>query len=167
MTTLALRENVTMARHPVMLRNVDDLIGFFTGVGLPLGDAYLACMESIRLVVGFVELQDSLYDRPPAHLDPADLEQLPPPWLRPATAAELPHLNRLGELEPAPPDALFEFALDILVDGIARSDLGGPRRSCTAPGARRRDLLPVSAWSVRPGRGGPGSPARPARPTRG
>nr|WP_189323446.1 TetR/AcrR family transcriptional regulator C-terminal domain-containing protein [Streptomyces flaveus] len=65
MTTLALTENITMARHPTMLRNVDALIGFFESVGLSLQDAYRACMETIRLVVGFVELQDILYGHPP------------------------------------------------------------------------------------------------------
>ncbi|WTW97971.1 TetR/AcrR family transcriptional regulator [Streptomycetaceae bacterium NBC_01309] len=119
MTTLALRENVTMARHPTMLRNVDALIGFFAGIGLPLGDAYRACMETIRLVVGFVELQDGPHDRPPPGLDPADLERLPPPWLQPESDLELPYLARLGELDPTPPDAQFAFSLDVLAAGIA------------------------------------------------
>ncbi|MEU8137164.1 TetR/AcrR family transcriptional regulator [Streptodolium elevatio] len=119
MTTLALRENVTMARHPTMLRNVDALIGFFAGVGLPLGDAYRACMETIRAVVGFVELQDGPYDRPPPDLDPAVLGQFPPPWLQPEADLELPYLGRLGELEPTPSDAQFAFTLDVLVNGIA------------------------------------------------
>lgn len=119
MTTLVLRENVTMARHPTMLRNVDALIGFFAGVGLPLGDAYRACMETIRLVVGFVELQDGPHDRPPPGLDPADLDRLPPPWLQPESDPELPYLARLGELEPTPPDAQFAFSLDVLAAGIA------------------------------------------------
>ncbi|WP_405564826.1 TetR/AcrR family transcriptional regulator [Streptomyces phaeochromogenes] len=143
MTTLALTENITMARHPTMLRNVDTLIGFFEAAGLSLQDAYRACMETIRLVAGFVELQDIVYDRPPAHVNPADLAQFPPPWLRPkdpensegsgsSNASEdsegsegsepvgdLPHLARLGELEPDSPDTLFAFSLDILVEGIA------------------------------------------------
>ncbi|MFI0975855.1 TetR/AcrR family transcriptional regulator [Streptomyces sp. NPDC021093] len=127
MTTLALSENITMARHPVMLRNVDALIGFFVEVGLPLEDAYHACMETIRHVVGFVELQDVLYDRPPAHLDPTDLERLPPSWLHPEADAdagldphvELPHLSRLGGLKPPSPDAQFEFSLTLLTEGIA------------------------------------------------
>lgn len=119
MTTLALRENVTMARHPAMLRNVDTMIGFFEGVGLSLADAYRACMEAIRLVVGFVEFQDALYDRPPAHLDPRDLRRLPPPWLESATEAQLPHLSRVSDLEPGTPDALFDFSLDIFIEGIA------------------------------------------------
>ncbi|MFG2344766.1 TetR/AcrR family transcriptional regulator C-terminal domain-containing protein [Streptomyces phaeochromogenes] len=143
MTTLALTENITMARHPTMLRNVDALIGFFEAVGLSLQDAYRACMETIRLVAGFVELQDIVYDRPPAHVNPADLAQLPPPWLRPKdpedseepkgsgsssasegsedseSVGDLPHLARLGELEPDSPDTLFAFSLDILVEGIA------------------------------------------------
>ena len=119
MTTLALTENITMARHPAMLRNVDALVGFFESVGLSLQDAYRACMETIRLVVGFVELQDILYDRPPAHLEPGDLEQLPPPWLRSETEEELPNLKRVGELEPDAPDTLFEFSLDVCIDGIA------------------------------------------------
>ncbi|WP_329520765.1 TetR/AcrR family transcriptional regulator [Spirillospora sp. NBC_01491] len=121
MTALALSENITMARHPVMLRNVDALIGFFAAVGLPLQDAYRACMETIRLVVGFVELQDTVHDRPPAHLNPGDLERMPPPWLS-ADAdadADLPYLSRIGELEPDAPDTLFEFSLDVLVEGIA------------------------------------------------
>ncbi|MGI5170704.1 TetR/AcrR family transcriptional regulator [Spirillospora sp. CA-253888] len=117
MTTLALSENITMARHPVMLQNVDALIGFYVGVGLSAQDAYRACMETIRLVVGFVEFQDVLYDRPPAHLDPADLDTVPPPWLE--AEAELPHLGRAGELEPDSPDVLFDFSLDIFVAGIA------------------------------------------------
>ncbi|MEV7192717.1 TetR/AcrR family transcriptional regulator [Streptomyces sp. NPDC093510] len=129
MTTLALRENVTMARHPAMLRNVDAMIGFFTGVGLSLADAYLACMEAIRLVVGFVELQDALHDRPPAHLDPADLNQLPPSWLRPEpdSDVELPYLSRISELEPSPAGALFDFSLDIFVEGIAARAHPGSR----------------------------------------
>ncbi|MDT0443951.1 TetR/AcrR family transcriptional regulator [Streptomyces johnsoniae] len=121
MTTLALAENVTAARHPVMLRNVDALIGFFAGLGLPLPDAYRACMESIRLVVGFVEFQDSPYDRPPAHLGPADTAPLPP-WLTPDGADELPHLSRLAADMPdgtGSPDEFFEFSLDVLVGGIA------------------------------------------------
>lgn len=125
MTTLALSENITTARHPAMLRNVDALIGFFTQVGLPLRDAYLACMESIRLVVGFVELQDRAYDRPPPGLDPADLEQVPPPWLRSGSGDELPHLRRAGrELAAESPDSLFAFAVDVLVEGLARRALG-------------------------------------------
>ncbi|WP_405954014.1 hypothetical protein [Streptomyces phaeochromogenes] len=32
---------------------------------------------------------------------------------------DLPHLTRLGELEPDSPDTLFAFSLDILVEGIA------------------------------------------------
>ncbi|MFF1694179.1 TetR/AcrR family transcriptional regulator [Streptomyces sp. NPDC058257] len=120
MTTLALSENITMARDPAMLRNVDGLIGFFTEVGLPLRDAYPACMEAIRLVVGFVELQDRAYDRPPPDLDPADLEQVPPPWLRSGSGDELPHLLRASqELAAESPDALFEFALDVLTEGLA------------------------------------------------
>ena len=120
MTTLALSENITMARHPAMLRNIDGLIGFFAEVGLPLRDAYLACMEAIRLVAGFVELQDRAYDRPPPDLDPADLAQVPPPWLRSDSGDELTHLRRAGqELAAESPDALFEFALDVLVEGLA------------------------------------------------
>ncbi|MGW7088934.1 TetR/AcrR family transcriptional regulator [Streptomyces sp. NPDC054871] len=119
MTTLALSENITMARHPAMLRNVDALIGFFESVGLSLRDAYRACMETIRFVVGFVELQDMLYDRPPAHLEPGDLEQLPPPWLHSEAEAELPRLKRVSTLQPDAPDTLFEFSLDIFVGGIA------------------------------------------------
>ncbi|MFE5917647.1 TetR/AcrR family transcriptional regulator [Streptomyces sp. NPDC056468] len=119
MTTLALTENITMARHPVMLRNVDALIGFFGHVGLSLPDAYRACMETIRLVVGFVELQDRLYDRPPAHIEPTDLLQVPPPWLHPEKDEDLPNLKRVGELEPDSPDTLFAFSLDILVEGVA------------------------------------------------
>lgn len=114
MTMLALRENVTMARHPAMLRNVDTLIGFFEYIGLSLADAYRACMEAIRLVVGFVELQDALHDRPPAHLN-----QLPLSWLRSATEVDLPHLNRVGDLESSSPDSLFDFSLDIFIEGIA------------------------------------------------
>ncbi|MEU5957441.1 TetR/AcrR family transcriptional regulator [Streptomyces sp. NPDC047525] len=128
MTTLALGENITTARHPAMLRNVDRLIGFFTEVGLPLRDAYLACMESIRLVVGFVELQDRAFDRPPPGLDPADLEQVPPPWLRSGSSGagdELPYLRRASEeLAAESPDALFEFAVDVLLEGLARRALG-------------------------------------------
>ncbi|WP_067823676.1 TetR/AcrR family transcriptional regulator C-terminal domain-containing protein, partial [Actinomadura kijaniata] len=120
MTTLALRENVTMARHPTMLRNVDALIGFFAAVGLPLPDAYRACMETIRAVVGFVEFQDAPYDRPPAHLDPDDLERTPPSWLRPDGDLDLPHLRRCAdELEPDDNDARFAFTVDVLVEGIA------------------------------------------------
>lgn len=137
MTTLALSENITMARHPVMLRNVDALIGFFAATGLTARDAYRACMETIRLVVGFVEFTDSLYDRTPAHLDPAELARTPPPWLtaEPGSAAagvELPHLEGLGldgagESEPDSPDTLFEFSLDVLVEGIAaRARRRGP-----------------------------------------
>ncbi|MGW2227997.1 TetR/AcrR family transcriptional regulator [Streptomyces formicae] len=122
MTTLALNENITMARHPVMLRNVDALIGFFTGIegtGLPPRDAYLACMESIRQVVGFVEFQDRPHDRPPEDLDPADLRQTPPPWLREG-ADDLPHLRRAAEHpHPELPDEVFEFTLDVLIEGIA------------------------------------------------
>ncbi|MEV8404418.1 TetR/AcrR family transcriptional regulator, partial [Streptomyces niveus] len=107
MTTLALSENITAARHPVMLRNVDALIGFFAGAGLSPQDAYRACMESIRLVVGFVEFTDSLHDRPPAHLDPVEPAQSPPPWLRAepgngaagTAEAGLTHLGGAGELE--------------------------------------------------------------------
>ncbi|MEU5002273.1 TetR/AcrR family transcriptional regulator C-terminal domain-containing protein [Streptomyces sp. NPDC021622] len=119
MTTLALSENITMARHPAMLRNVDALIGFFESVGLSLQDSYRACMETIRFIVGFVELQDMLHDRPPAHLEPDDLDRLPPLWLRSEADAELPHLKRVGALEPDAPDTLFEFSLDIFVGGIA------------------------------------------------
>ncbi|WP_329332918.1 TetR/AcrR family transcriptional regulator C-terminal domain-containing protein [Streptomyces sp. NBC_01352] len=119
MTTLALSENITMARHPAMLRNVDALIGFFADVGLSLPDSYRACMETIRLVVGFVELQDRLYDRPPAHLNPTDLLHVPPPWLQPEADQSLPNLKQAGELEPDSPDTLFEFSLDVLVEGIA------------------------------------------------
>ncbi|MEU7579397.1 TetR/AcrR family transcriptional regulator C-terminal domain-containing protein [Streptomyces sp. NPDC041068] len=125
MTTLALNENITTARHPAMLRNVDAVIGFFTeleGTGLPLRDAYLACMDSLRQVVGFVEFQDRLHDRPPPHLDPVDLRRTPPPWLRDdgQSPEDLPHLHRAArELRPEPPDALFEFTLDLLVEGIA------------------------------------------------
>ncbi|WP_405678157.1 TetR/AcrR family transcriptional regulator [Streptomyces sp. NBC_01511] len=132
MTTLALSENITAARHPVMLRNVDALIGFFAATGLTPRDAYRACMESIRLVVGFVEFTDSPHDRPPAHLDPADLAQSPPPWLRaePGSAAaglELPHLDGAGGSAPDPPDTLFEFSLDVFVEGIAaRAQRRGP-----------------------------------------
>lgn len=122
MTTLALSENITLARHPVMLRNVDALIGFFTAVGLSPRDAYRACMESIRMVAGFVEFTDGPHDRPPDHLDPADLDLLPPPWLSVAEGdeAELPHLagaSRAGG--PDAPDDLFEFSLDVFVEGIA------------------------------------------------
>ncbi|MEV8422892.1 TetR/AcrR family transcriptional regulator [Streptomyces niveus] len=131
MTTLALSENITAARHPVMLRNVDALIGFFAGAGLSPQDAYRACMESIRLVVGFVEFTDSLHDRPPAHLDPVELGQSPP-WLRvePGNAsaeAGLTHLGGAGELESDSPDTLFEFSLDVFVEGIAaRARRRGP-----------------------------------------
>ncbi|RBQ15735.1 TetR/AcrR family transcriptional regulator [Spongiactinospora rosea] len=118
MTTLAYSENITMARHPVMLRNVDALIGLFAQIGLPLQDAYRACMETIRLVAGFVELQDSLHDRPPAHVTPDDLDRLPPPWLR-GSPEDLPYLSRTATLEPDSPDTLFDFAVDILVAGIA------------------------------------------------
>ncbi|MFD7514605.1 TetR/AcrR family transcriptional regulator [Streptomyces niveus] len=133
MTTLALSENITAARHPVMLRNVDALIGFFAGAGLSPQDAYRACMESIRLVVGFVEFTDSLHDRPPAHLDPAELGQSPPPWLRAApkdeaAGAGLTHLGGAGELESDSPDTLFEFSLDVFVEGVAaRARRRGPR----------------------------------------
>ncbi|MGW6062055.1 TetR/AcrR family transcriptional regulator [Streptomyces sp. NPDC055189] len=119
MTTLAMSENVTMARHPAMLRNVDTMIGFFEDIGLPLADAYHACMEAIRLVVGFVEFQDALYDRPHSHLDPADLHQLPPPWLQSAAEPDLPRLSRVSDLEPSTPDALFDFSVDTFVGGIA------------------------------------------------
>lgn len=132
MTTLALSENITMARHPVMLRNVDALIGFFAATGLTPQDAYRACMEMIRVVVGFVEFTDRLYDRPPAHVDPAELERTPPPWLRaePGSAAaglELPHLDGAGEAAADSPDTLFEFTLDVFVEGIAaRARRRGP-----------------------------------------
>lgn len=130
MTTMALSENITAARHPVMLRNVDALIGFFAGAGLSPQDAYRACMESIRLVVGFVEFTDSLHDRPPAHLDPVELGQSPPPWLRaaPEAGAGLTHLGGAGELESDSPDTLFEFSLDVFVEGVAaRARRRGPR----------------------------------------
>ncbi|RSN71682.1 hypothetical protein [Actinomadura sp. WAC 06369] len=111
MTTLALGENVTLARHPAMLRNVDALIGVFVRVGLPLPDAYRACMETIRTVAGFVEFQDAPHDRPPARLDPADLHASPPPWPTAPDGEDLPHLRRLAVLEPDTPD--------VLVDGLA------------------------------------------------
>ncbi|MFJ2744921.1 TetR/AcrR family transcriptional regulator [Streptomyces sp. NPDC087440] len=119
MTTLALRENVTLARHPQMLRNVDALIGFLAATGLPLRDAHLACMETLRMVVGFVELQDTPHDRPPTHLDPALLEEPVPPWLRAKDGAELPHLAEAAKLQPATPDDQFAFALDVLAEGLA------------------------------------------------
>ncbi|GGV10085.1 TetR family transcriptional regulator [Actinomadura cremea] len=119
MTTLALSENITLARHPAMLRNVDALIGVFVRIGLPIQDAYRACMETIRMVVGFVEFQDALHDRPPVHVDAADLHASPPPWLTAPGGEDLPHLRRVGELEPDSPDTLFEFSLDVLIDGIA------------------------------------------------
>ncbi|WP_367044552.1 TetR/AcrR family transcriptional regulator C-terminal domain-containing protein [Streptomyces sp. Je 1-332] len=125
MTTLALSENITTARHPAMLRNVDGLIGFFTEVGLPLRDAYLACMEAIRFVVGFVELQDRAYDRPPPDVDRADLEQVPPPWLRSGSGDDLPYLRRAtDELAAESSDAVFEFAVDVLLEGLARRAIG-------------------------------------------
>ncbi|MEI5097797.1 TetR/AcrR family transcriptional regulator [Streptomyces sp. PmtG] len=119
MTTLALRENITLAHHPAMLRNVDALIGFYAGVGLAPADAYRACMETIRLVVGFVEFEDAVHDRPPAHLDPADLTAHPPPWLRTADADALPHLAGVAALAPDDADARFAFAVDVLTEGIA------------------------------------------------
>ncbi|QDQ14433.1 TetR/AcrR family transcriptional regulator [Streptomyces spectabilis] len=118
MTTLALSENVTMAGHPAMLRNVDALIGFYGALGLTLADAYRACMETVRLVVGFVEFEDALRDRPPAHLDPADLAAHPPPWLRAEEADGLPHLAAVAELEPDSADTRFAFAVDVLAAGI-------------------------------------------------
>ncbi|MCF3118853.1 TetR/AcrR family transcriptional regulator C-terminal domain-containing protein [Streptomyces arenae] len=122
MTTLALHENVALTRHPAMLRNVDAAIGFFTeigGTGLPPREAYLACMETIRQVVGFVEFEDRVHDRPPPDLDPADLRQAPPPWLREGVE-DLPHLRRAAkDPHPHAPDDLFEFTLDVLVEGIA------------------------------------------------
>ncbi|WP_106397530.1 TetR/AcrR family transcriptional regulator [Actinocorallia populi] len=127
MTTLALSENITLARHPAMLRNVDALLGLYTGIGLTPQDAYRACMETIRMVAGFVELQDAVHDRTPEHLDAADLHRTPPPWLQaPAEhREELPHLSRLSELETDTPDTLFAFAMDVLIDGIAaRADRG-------------------------------------------
>ncbi|WP_146607549.1 hypothetical protein [Spongiactinospora gelatinilytica] len=48
-------------------------------IGLPLQDAYRACMETIRLVAGFVELQDSLHDRPPPTSPPATWTGSHPP----------------------------------------------------------------------------------------
>ncbi|MFE5668163.1 hypothetical protein ACFQ7W_30070 [Streptomyces niveus] len=55
-------------------------------------------MESIRLVVGFVEFTDSLHD-----------------------------LGGAGELESDSPDTLFEFSLDVFVEGIAaRARRRGP-----------------------------------------
>lgn len=75
-----------------------------------------------------MELQDRAYDRPPPGLDPADLEQVPPPWLRSGSSGsgdELPHLRRAGEeLAAESPDALFEFAVDVLLEGLARRALG-------------------------------------------
>ncbi|MCM2391382.1 TetR/AcrR family transcriptional regulator [Streptomyces albipurpureus] len=128
MTSLALRENITLARHPTMLRNVDALIGFYATVGLPLPDAYRACMETIRLVVGFVEFQDSLHDHPPAHLDPAEHSQPLPSWLQPdGPGGDLPHLTRLQEdtRQPDSPDTLFAFSVQILIDGIGARVAGG------------------------------------------
>jgi AcrR family transcriptional regulator len=122
MTSLALSENITMARHPVMLRNVDALIGFFERVGLPLADAYLACGETLRMVVGFVEFQDGPHDRPPESVEPSDMARVPPPWLTPHerdAGVELPQLSRLAGLAPATPDALFDFALRTLTEGLA------------------------------------------------
>ncbi|MDT0318452.1 TetR/AcrR family transcriptional regulator [Streptomyces millisiae] len=119
MTTLALTEDVTMARHPTMLRNVDAIVGFLTALGLPPADAYRACVETIRLVVGFVEFHDALHDRPPAHLAPGELTETPPPWLRPEPGTDLPHLTRLADLPPTSQDEQFTFAVDLLVDGLA------------------------------------------------
>ncbi|MEV8346530.1 hypothetical protein [Streptomyces niveus] len=90
-------------------------------------------MESIRLVVGFVEFTDSLHDRPPGHLDPVELGQSPPPWLRAepgngVAEAGLTHLGGAGELESDSPDTLFEFSLDVFVEGIAaRARRRGPQ----------------------------------------
>ncbi|MGA4838834.1 TetR/AcrR family transcriptional regulator [Streptomyces sp. G45] len=119
MTTLALSENITMAGHPAMLRNVDALIGFYAALGLTPADAYRACMETIRLVVGFVEFEDAVRDRVPDHLDPADLEAHPPPWLRTEAADELPHLAGVAALEPDSADTRFAFAVEVFTDGIA------------------------------------------------
>ncbi|MFD9904152.1 TetR/AcrR family transcriptional regulator [Streptomyces sp. NPDC059063] len=119
MTTLALSENITMAGHPVMLRNVDALIGFYAAVGLAPADAYRACMETVRLVVGFVEFEDGPRDRTPDHLDAADLEAHPPPWLRTEQAAELPHLAGVAQLAPDSADTRFAFAVDVLTEGLA------------------------------------------------
>lgn len=65
----------------------------------------------------------------PAHLELADLKQLPPPWLRSETEEELPHLKRVGELDPDSPDTLFEFSLDVCIDGIAARAAGLSGRS--------------------------------------
>ncbi|WP_026404095.1 hypothetical protein [Actinomadura rifamycini] len=98
MTTLALGENVTLARHPAMLRNVDALIGVFVRVGLPLPDAYRACMETIRTVAGFVEFQDAPHDRPPPSTPPTCTRRprlgRPPPTARTSrTCAASPPSN--------------------------------------------------------------------------
>lgn len=129
MTTLALSENITLATHPVMLRNVDALIGFFEAVGLGLADAYRACMETIRLVVGFVEFEDVLRGRPPAGLDPADLAAHPPPWLRTADADGLPQLARLAELAQDDADTRFAFSVDVFTAGLAALVADGRRRT--------------------------------------
>lgn len=113
MTTLALRENVTAARHPTMLGNVDALIGFYADLGMPLADAYLACVETLRAVVAFVEFQDTPYDHPPAHLEE---QPFPPPWL---TTADHPYLARLSTVPAPTPDALFAFTLTTLTEGLA------------------------------------------------
>ncbi|MFD4771580.1 hypothetical protein [Streptomyces niveus] len=56
-------------------------------------------MESIRLVAGFVEFTDSLHD-----------------------------LGGAGELASDSPDTLFEFSLDVFVEGIAaRARRRGPQ----------------------------------------
>ncbi|MFJ5261776.1 TetR/AcrR family transcriptional regulator C-terminal domain-containing protein [Streptomyces sp. NPDC088387] len=101
-------------------RNMDALIGFYAGVGLTLADAYRACMETIRLVVGFVEFEDALRDRTPAHLDPADLEAHPPPWLRTGDeGGGLPHLVAVAGLVPDSADTRFAFAVDVFTAGVA------------------------------------------------
>lgn len=114
MTTLAFRENITAAQHPRMLGNVDALIGFYRDLGMSLTDAYLACMETLRTVVAFVEFQDAPYDHPPEHLP--DAPAFPPPWL---TTEDHPHLASLSAVPGPTPDALFAFTLTTLTEGLA------------------------------------------------
>ncbi|MDJ1138528.1 TetR/AcrR family transcriptional regulator [Streptomyces iconiensis] len=129
MTTLALRENITAARHPTMLTNVEGLIGFYAEMGMSLPDAYLACMETLRVVIAFVEFEDVLHDHPPAHLptppspppsspspQPPSPPPFPPPWL---TTADHPHLARLASITQPTPDEVFAFTLATLTEGLA------------------------------------------------